>query len=238
MRVKPFSRPTLIAAVELLEGHSQARFNQMVLRLGLENEIDSGTALSVAKKCDMLGRMVVQRSGHVLDTLDGTMTLGEAVVREPIQLLSAEPRFPREVALGRGLARDGYIVGFDDYGRNPNLRAALPDEVQLPETDDEVHQLLKGFQFTTPLVILIKRSRRTRAAIGRPATASSGPSLKACLTTSSGTSGRRKPHSGPAPRIGARSWPIRASAFLRSIGEYQAFPGSSSPTNASPRSGG
>ena len=35
MRTKPFSRPTLIGAVELLEGHSQARFNEMVLRLGL-----------------------------------------------------------------------------------------------------------------------------------------------------------------------------------------------------------
>lgn len=77
MRAKPFSRPTLIAAVELLEGHSQARFNQMVLRLALENEIDSGTALSVAKKCDMLGRIVVQRADQVLDTLDGTMTLSD-----------------------------------------------------------------------------------------------------------------------------------------------------------------
>jgi hypothetical protein len=123
----------------------------MILRLGLEHEIDSGTALSVAKKCDMLGRIVVHRGDQVLDTLDGTMTLGEAVVREAIQLLGAEPRFPREIALGRGLARDGYVVGFDNYGGDPRLRAALPDEVQLPETDDEVHQLLKGFQFTTPL---------------------------------------------------------------------------------------
>ena len=48
MRTRPLSRPTLIAAVELLEGHSQARFNQMVLRLGLEDEIDSGTTVSVA----------------------------------------------------------------------------------------------------------------------------------------------------------------------------------------------
>lgn len=151
MRAKPFSRPTLIAAVELLEGHSQARFNQMVLRLGLEDEIGSGTAVSVAKKCDILGRVIVQRSEEVLDTLDGTMTLGEAVVREAVQLLTSEPRFPRDIALGRGLARDGYIVSFDEYGRHPKLRAALPDEVQLPETDDEVHQLLKSFQFMTPL---------------------------------------------------------------------------------------
>lgn len=151
MRAQPFTRPTLIAAVELLEGHSQARFNQMVLRLGLEDEIGSGTAVSVAKKCDMLGRIVVQRSDQVLDTLDGSMTLGEAVVREAVQLLSAEPSLPREIALGRGLARDGYVVGFDDHGRNPKLRAALPGEIQLPETEDEVHQLLKSFQFMTPL---------------------------------------------------------------------------------------
>lgn len=151
MRAKPFSRPTLIAAVELLEGHSQSRFNQMVLRLGLEDEIGSGTAVSVAKKCDILGRVVVQRSGHVLDTLDGTMTLGEAVVREAVQLLRAEPNLPRELALGRGLARDGYVVSFGDDGRDPALRAALPDHIQLPETDDEVHELLKTFQFATPL---------------------------------------------------------------------------------------
>lgn len=151
MRPKPFSRPTLIAAVELLEGHSQARFNQMVLRLRLEDEIGSGTAVSVAKKCDILGRIVVQRSDQVLDTLDGTMKLGEAVVREAVQLLRAEPSLPRELAMGRGLARDGYVVSFGDYGRDPTLRAALPDEVQLPETDDEVHQLLKSFEFMTPL---------------------------------------------------------------------------------------
>lgn len=123
MRATPFSRPTLIAAVELLEGHNQARFNQMVLRLGLEDEIGSGTAVSVAKKCDTLGRIIVQRSDQILDTLDGSMTLGEAVMREAIQLLRPEPRFPRDIALGRGLARGGYVVSFGDYGRNPILRA-------------------------------------------------------------------------------------------------------------------
>jgi hypothetical protein len=49
MRTQPFTRPALIAAFELPEGHSQARFNQMVLRLGLEDEICLGTAVSVAK---------------------------------------------------------------------------------------------------------------------------------------------------------------------------------------------
>lgn len=51
MRAKPFSRPTLIAAVELLEGHSQARFNQMVLRLGLEKAIRSRRSLQPNSIC-------------------------------------------------------------------------------------------------------------------------------------------------------------------------------------------
>ncbi len=153
MRAKPFSRPTLIAAVELLEQHSQARFNQVVLRLGLENDIDSDTGLSVAKKCDLLGRIVVQRTELVLDTLDGTMTLGEAVVREAVQLVKPSSALSRQVAFERGLARDGYVIAFDedDYHGVPILRAALPEEIHLPETDDEVHRLLQAFQFLTPL---------------------------------------------------------------------------------------
>jgi hypothetical protein len=74
MRAKPFSRPTLIAAVELLEGHRQARFTRMVLRPGLEHEIGSGTAVSIAKKCDILGSIVAQRSGQVFG---GPATLGQ-----------------------------------------------------------------------------------------------------------------------------------------------------------------
>lgn len=65
MRARPFSRPTLLAAVELLEGHSQARFDQMVLRLGLEGEIGPGTAVSVARKCGILGHIVVQRRARL-----------------------------------------------------------------------------------------------------------------------------------------------------------------------------
>lgn len=82
MRSTPFTRPTLVAAVELLEQHSQARFNQMVLRLGLEDEVPSSTGISVANKCALLGRIVVQRAENVVETLGGTMTLGEAVIRQ------------------------------------------------------------------------------------------------------------------------------------------------------------
>lgn len=150
MRSAPFTRPTLIAAVELLEQHSQARFNQVVLRLGLEEEISSSTALSVAKKCDLLGRIVVQRTEAVIETLDGTMTLGEAVIRQAARLAQQNSDHALQTTFARGLARDGYVLAWDDYGRNPTLRAALPEEIQLPQTDNEVHELLKGFRFTTP----------------------------------------------------------------------------------------
>jgi len=54
----------------------------MVLRLGLEYEIPSSTSLSVANNRALLGRIVVQRAEAVLDTLEGSMTLGEAVIRQ------------------------------------------------------------------------------------------------------------------------------------------------------------
>jgi hypothetical protein len=151
MRAAPFTRPTLLAAVELLELHSQAKFNQMALRLGLEDEIPSTTSISVAKKCDLLGRIVLQRMDYVLDTLDGSMTLGEAAIRQAAQLAQQDSTLPLQTAFARGLARDGYVLVWDDYGRNASIRAALPSEIHLPETDDEVHQLLKRFSFATPL---------------------------------------------------------------------------------------
>ncbi len=150
MRPEPFTRPTLLAAAELLERHTQASFDQMTLRLAVENEVSSGAGISVAKKCGQLGRILVQRAGQTVQTVQGTMTLGEAVVREALPLLN--PRFEQsmQTAFLRGLARDGYLVGVDDDGKTPTLRAALPDEIDLPASDSEVHELLKTYQFQEP----------------------------------------------------------------------------------------
>jgi hypothetical protein len=54
-----------------------------------------------------------------------------------------------ELVFVRGLARDGYVISFDEDAR-PRLRAALPEELGLPAVDDEVHQLLKHFAFDEP----------------------------------------------------------------------------------------
>jgi hypothetical protein len=159
MRTTPFTRPTVVAAVELLDQHTQASFDQMVIRLGLEGEISSGTALSVKKKCALLSRIVVQRPTEVVATVDGNVTLAEATVREAVQLTKQDSRLAfsntqmiaSQTAFMRGLARDGYVVSWDEDNHNPKLRVALPNEIELPETDDEVRQLLKHFQFFTPL---------------------------------------------------------------------------------------
>jgi len=123
MTAVPFTRPTIIAAVAFIDKNLiQAAFNHLVLRLSLENEITSDTAISVSKKADMLGRIVVQRPADRIDTLEGSMSLAEAVIREAVQLMRPEPVQELEVAFARGLARDGYVVSFDERDR-PALRA-------------------------------------------------------------------------------------------------------------------
>lgn len=147
----PFTRPTVLAAIAFLDKSlSQASFNHMVLRLGLEDEIASDTTLSVSKKADLLGRIVMRRPADPVETLEGKLSLAEAVVREAVALTRREPFHDAEIAFARGLARDGYVVSFDENDR-PALRAALPEELDLPAVDDEVHQLLKHFGFSEPL---------------------------------------------------------------------------------------
>ena len=106
----------------------------------------------MAKKCGLLARLVVQRPTQVVQTVDGSATLPEAMVREAVRLLVQDLDHPLHTALIRGLARDGYVVVWpEDRRGTPSLRAALPGEVDLPAADDEVHELLKHFGFLTPL---------------------------------------------------------------------------------------
>ncbi|MEG3083560.1 hypothetical protein U1707_07900 [Sphingomonas sp. PB2P12] len=150
MRLTPFTRPTLIAATEMQERHTQASFDLMTFRLGLEDAIPEGTELSVPKKVGMLGRIVIQHASDVVDTVDGRVTLGEAVVREALHHINPRLKTPAQTALLRGLARDGFVIEQDERGQHPRLRAALPEEVDLPRTDSEVHELLRAFQFHLP----------------------------------------------------------------------------------------
>lgn len=153
MRANHFTRPTIAAAIALLDGAlTQAKFDQMVFRLGQEASIPFDTSLSVSKKLAMLAREVAKSGDRLIPTIDGQVTLTEALVREAVAVTSTRSSHPKEQEhLVRALALDGFVIQWsDDFGVRmpPLLRAALPGEVDLPATDDEVHQLLKHFSFT------------------------------------------------------------------------------------------
>lgn len=151
MREKPFTRPTIVAANEFLAQavRTHTEINKLVLRLGLEAEIPDDNSLGIEKKCDRLGRIVLGRAAEVIATIDGSFTLAEAFVRDVLTFAAEGSGGTRQEALLRGLSRDGYVVVWGEWGQPPSLRIALPEEIALPETDDEVRNLLKHFQFIT-----------------------------------------------------------------------------------------
>ncbi|WP_302893634.1 hypothetical protein [Ralstonia pseudosolanacearum] len=157
MLVNHFTRPTIAAAIALLDiTLTQAKFDQMVFRLGLEDSIPFDTSLSVSKKAALLARELAKNGERVIPTMDGQVTLMEAVVREAVSLtsMSTYSRLEQQERLERALALDGFVIQRNEepgIGETPLLRAALPGEVHLPETDDEVHQLLKHFAFTVSM---------------------------------------------------------------------------------------
>lgn len=145
-QIHSFTRPTILAATELLGVRlSQAQFDQMVLRVELEKAIRFGKELSVTAKAAQMSGLVLQYGHNMVDTVEGSMTRTEAVIREAVKLIPSTSADQHDAFL-RGLARDGYVVALGD-GQRPLLRAALPEEIDLPATDDEVHQILKHFNF-------------------------------------------------------------------------------------------
>ena len=144
MEGKPrvFSRLTLVSAAEALASHSQAEFNLMVVRLELENDVPDDYSISVQKKCAALAKIVVCRSEERLETLEGEVSLGEAVVREAVTAARKSIRWPPQENFERALERDGFSVTWDSEERAA-LRPSLPVELG-PEIDDEVHHVLEA----------------------------------------------------------------------------------------------
>lgn len=148
MKSNPFTRPTIVAAIEFLgEKLTQAKFDQLTVRLDLDDEIPQGPGMSVTAKSALLARIVNQRATQVVSTLGGHMTLAEATIREAVEAIVPTYAKAEQERFLRGLALDGYVVSWDEDSRTPILRAALPGEVNLPAADDEVHQLLMQFGF-------------------------------------------------------------------------------------------
>lgn len=130
---------------------TQAKFDQLLVRLELNDEISLGAAKSVTAKSAQMAHLVQQRPTQVVHTLEGPMTLAEAAVREAVLLCLPLSTSIEQARLLRGLALDGYVICWTEEERNPLLRAALPAGVNLPAADDEVHQLLRKFGFLVSL---------------------------------------------------------------------------------------
>lgn len=147
MRTAPFSRPTIVAASEALECCTQAAFDQVVLRLALEQSVPPGPSLSVAKKCGSVARAVLSQPTLTIQTLEGPQTISEALIREAVAKCSNSMDIPAEARLRRGLALDGFVPLWDELEQKLTIRAALPPSFGLTGADDEVHELLRTLGF-------------------------------------------------------------------------------------------
>jgi hypothetical protein len=149
MRQNQFTRPTIAAALNVLkERLSAANLDMFIFELGLSTRIDA--SLTSPKKAVQVAYALENLGDQQLGTLDGVVTMKEAVVRKAVTVMldTDEPSYP-EPRLRRALALDGFVVDFGP--RSASLRAALPEEIEMPQTDDEVHELLRYFGFSTTL---------------------------------------------------------------------------------------
>ena len=99
MREKPLTRPTIVAANELLAqaARTHTEINKLVLRLGLEAEIPDDNSLGIEKKCDRLGRIVLARADDVIATVEPNSRA--ALVENPQSEVSKRGRVSRAGSL-------------------------------------------------------------------------------------------------------------------------------------------
>lgn len=148
-----FSRPTIIAALSTLHAFTHAEFGLFILEHGLEDtEANVGSSVSVKKRTNAVIAYLLRNpdalhheGGNLTDTLLRDL-VERAIVRAgtptPANLApSFEQMFP---TLSYALKRDGFQV------RDGQLRPALPEVLDLPQADDEVHALLRKFGFFDP----------------------------------------------------------------------------------------
>jgi hypothetical protein len=142
-----FSRRTILAATDVIALRSHAQIDRFLLEYGLE---DAVAGYSKADKATALGRHLMRNPEAVTDTGENlTDVIVRALVADAIS--SCHGGYPAEFRfnefrqgyadLNRGLERDGFMV---DTGQ---LRRTLPDVIELPQADDEVHALLNQYGF-------------------------------------------------------------------------------------------
>jgi hypothetical protein len=143
-----YSRKTILAATDLLENAGHSRITRFLLEHGLEGHVHGP---SMRDRATGVARYLLEDPDRLNE--DGE-NLTDAVVNDLIgELIQRYTRYgefdyegfsAHNGALNRGLARDGFTV---EGGR---LRRTLPQQIDLPRADDEVHALLDQFGFEVP----------------------------------------------------------------------------------------
>lgn len=144
-----FTRRTILAATDLVAYWGHTEINRLLMEYGLERAVFGN---SRADKTNALAR-------YLIDNPDAQSEYGEnvsdAIVEMLVQRAVAESAdgYPRAfsfelfrqrfAALHRALERDGFTVEIGE------LRRALPEVLDLPRADDEVHGRLDFYGFGT-----------------------------------------------------------------------------------------
>lgn len=142
-----FSRRMILAATDLMASWGHTFIDRFLLEYGLENTV---TGNSRADRANALGRHLIANPDALSE--DGE-NLTDSVVGQLVEnaVCASKDGYPREFsfdvfrqnypALHRGLERDGFTV------EDGQLRRALPEALDLPKADDEVHALLNQYGF-------------------------------------------------------------------------------------------
>ena len=148
-----FGRKTIIAAVATLEAWGHSDIDRFMLEYGLEDT--AGNRSFTMSRRDRTNALIAYLLKNPNDTTEESENLTDTIVRDltarAIERAGGATSWNPDLfgewfpELSRALKRDGFVVS------DRELRGALPESLNLPEADDEVHVLLKKFQFTTAL---------------------------------------------------------------------------------------
>jgi len=145
-----FARRTILAAIAVLERLTQAQFTRFLYELGPDfPRWVGGESVSLAKRLNTFIGIYDQAPDRIVDG----ETIADIIVTKAISMLPleqeapwAKSRAPRadELTLRQHLAADGFVASAGQ------LRRALPSNLQLPATQDEISRLLEKHKLSIP----------------------------------------------------------------------------------------
>jgi hypothetical protein len=143
-----YSRKAILKATDLLENTGHDGLDRFLLEHGLEGFHWAGT---VRNRVNSLVRYLLENPLVEEDGVNLADNIVEELVSEAIRYSTNHREFDysrfveRYANLNRALELDGYTV------EEGQLRPTLPQALDLPQADDEVHRLLQRYGFDVPL---------------------------------------------------------------------------------------